>query len=137
MARVRLKWVFLAGIAFGVVRFALFALDTKAWVIAGITLHGLCFTLFFVTGQIYLAERIEKNMQARAQALLALCCSGIGNLFGYLLTGSWRKICMSGTTTAWPLYWIGLCVASLAVGIFFFFSYHGIYSKFLRNPKNA
>ncbi|MFA5264857.1 MAG: MFS transporter [Opitutaceae bacterium] len=137
IARVRLKWVFLIGIFFGIARFALFTLDSKGWLIAGISLHGPCFTLFFVTGQIYLAERIEKHMQSRAQALLSLCSSGIGNLAGYLLTGWWRKICMGDGVTAWPVYWLGLSIVSIAVGAFFYLSYHGIYSKFLRSPKQT
>ncbi len=135
MARVRLKWIFLGGIVFGLLRFALFALNSKPMLIAGISMHGFCFVMFYVTGQIYLAERIEKPMQARAQALLALCCSGLGNLAGYLLTGLWRKACMQGESTLWSGYWLGLSLVTVAVGVFFFFSYHGIYSKFLRNPK--
>jgi MFS family permease len=132
LARVRLKWIFLAGIFFGVLRFAFFAIDSQAWVIAGIALHGLCYTLFFITGQIYLAERIDKSMQTRAQALLNLMTSGVGNLLGYLATGWWRQGCMNGSQTHWSLYWGGLSLCIALVGIGFFFTYHGVNKRIFR-----
>lgn len=136
IAHVRLKWIFLAGIFFGVLRFAFFSLDTQFWLIAGITLHGLCYSLFFVTGQIYLAERIERNMQARAQALLSLLINGVGNLAGYLATGWWRQACMKGQSTDWRLFWLGLCASTLAVGVYFLFSYQGINKRIFRTPPS-
>src|SRR5208282_4905774 len=45
----RLKWIFLCGLGIGVLRFALNALNTKAWLLLGISLHGASFTLVFIT----------------------------------------------------------------------------------------
>jgi len=130
--RVRLKWIFLGGILFGLLRFSAFALDGRQWVVTGVSLHGLCYTLFFITGQIYLAERIEKGMQARAQALLSLMSGGVGNLAGYLCTGWWREACLKDGATQWSLYWSGLAIATAVVGVGFFLSYQGLYTRFFR-----
>lgn len=134
-ARWRLKWIFTAGLAFGVLRFALCALNQKAWLLAGITLHGFSFTLIYVTAQIYLNERIEAAWRARAQALLSLMTSGFGNLAGYLGTGFWFRTCTDSTGTDWPLYWSGVALAVAAVFFFFLIAYHGRSTGFRRSAS--
>ena len=126
LARYRLKWIFAAGLAAGIVRFAMCAANQKYWVLAGVTLHGLSLTLFFITAQIYLNERIEKEWRARAQALMSLMNSGIGNLVGYLSTGYWFAFCAKGAGGRWPLFWIGITLAVSAVLLFFLMAYRGI-----------
>jgi MFS family permease len=123
--RVRLKWIFLAGIGFGVLRYGLFALDTVPALITGIFVHGLCFTLFFVTAQIYLEQRIPPEMRARAQAMLTLMMSGIGNLFGTLGSGWWWKACRIGEQTDWPSFWKGMTAQIALVFLFFAVAYKG------------
>src|SRR5436190_3280003 len=59
LANWRLKWIFAAGLVSGLTRYILCALDTKATVLAGVTLHGFAFTLFFVTAPIYLNGRVD------------------------------------------------------------------------------
>jgi hypothetical protein len=126
ITRLRLKWIFLAGIAFGVLRYGLFALDAVPALYVGIFLHGFCFTLFFITAQIYLEQRIPSEMRARAQALLTLMMGGVGNLLGALGTGWWRKYSQTDTgATAWPLFWVGMTLLTLAVFTFFAFAYQG------------
>lgn len=125
LARIRLKRVFLAGIAFGVARYALFALDTRPALYLGIFLHGLCYTLFVITAQIYLEQRIPPEMRARAQALLTLMMSGIGNLVGTLGCGWWWWVCKSGGHANWPLFWSVLAALMAAVFVFFAASYRG------------
>ena len=89
----RLKWIFACGLGFGVLRFALSAVNGKAWLLAGVLLHGCSFTLVFITAQIYLDQRVDAAWRARAQALLSLMNSGVGNLLGYLGTGWWFSAC--------------------------------------------
>jgi nucleoside transporter len=125
LTRWRLKWVFLAGIGFGVMRFALCALDSRAWVLAGISLHGFAFTLYFITAQIYLEQRVDPRIRARAQALLGVMVSGFGNLFGYLGSGAWRRACTAAGETDWPTFWTGTSVATAAVFVWFALSYRG------------
>ncbi len=125
MQRYRLKWLFLSGIGMGVLRYALFALDTKSAVITGIFLHGFCFTLFVITAQIYLERRVDSAQRARAQALLTLMMGGLGNLAGTLGGGWWRSACQSAGHTDWRTFWLGMTLATTAVFVFFALAYRG------------
>lgn len=127
MTRFRLKWVFLSGIAFGLARYLVFMLDTPAWVITGIFLHGLAYTLYFITTQIYLEDRIPSAQRARAQALLTLLTSGVGNLAGFLGSGWWLAHCetQGGGSVPWPTFWGGLALATALVLAFFALFYKG------------
>jgi MFS family permease len=91
--------------------------------VAGVLLHGICFTLFFIPAQIYIEERIPREMRFRAQALMTLLISGFGNLLGYLGCGALRSLCEKGGQTRWGLYWSVLAVAVAAVGVYFRLAY--------------
>ena len=125
LARLRLKTIFLIGIFFGVLRYALCALNTRGWLLAGVSLHGFAFTLYFVTAQIYLEQRIDPRIRVRAQALLSVMMSGFGNLFGYLGSGWWRGACTTAHITDWPLFWSGCSTAAAVVFGLFCLSYRG------------
>jgi len=125
LARWRLKWIFLAGMGAGIVRFAVCALDTRGWVLTGVSLHGFAYTLYFITAQIYLERRVDPRLRARAQALLVLMISGFGNLIGYLSTGWWRQACLHQGHTQWPAFWTGITAAVTVVFLWFAFSYRG------------
>ncbi len=125
----RLKWILAAGLAFGVVRYALCALDSRAWILAGVTLHGCSFTLVFITAQIYLDERIDPAWRARAQALMSLMTGGVGNLIGYLGTGWWFAACARPVGTQWPIFWGGLSAAVAVVLVYFLVAYRGNVGK--------
>ena len=105
LGRWRFKWTLAAGLGFGLLRYIFCALDERGWVLAGLTLHGFAFTLFFINVQIYLDQRVEAEWRARAQALATLMNSGLGNLFGYLGTGWWYQMCRTGQTIRWSLFW--------------------------------
>jgi MFS family permease len=125
LTRWRLKWIFACGLGFALLRYLLCALDGKAWVLGGISLHGFAFTLFFVTVPIYLNERVDAAWRARAQALFTLMTSGAGSLIGYLGTGWWFAACERPDGMHWPLFWIGLAAAVGAVAAYFLVAYHG------------
>ena len=125
LTRWRLKPVFLTAMAFGVARYGLCAFGGKTWLLAGITLHGLAFALFFITAQIYVEQRIEPAWRARAQALFTLMYAGIGNTLGYLACGWWFAASTSGKVTRWPQFWGGLAASVAAVLVLFAFAYKG------------
>jgi len=125
LARFRLKWVFMSGIAICVVRYGMNALNTKAWIMLGTTLHGFAFTLYFITTQIYLEERIDPKWRVRAQALLALLMGGVGNLLGYLGGGWWHGFCQVNGVTDWPRFWWGETALTAVVCLFFALMYRG------------
>jgi hypothetical protein len=121
----RLKWIFTLGLSFGVLRFALCALNSKAYLLAGVVLHGCSFTLVIITAQIYLDQRVHAAWRARAQALMSLMNSGVGNLIGYLGTGGWFTACSRPAGTHWPRFWGGLAGMVAGVLIYFLFAYRG------------
>lgn len=125
LGRWRLKWTLAAGLAFGLVRYGLCALDGKAWVLAGLTLHGFAFTLFFITAQLYLDQRIDPAWRARAQALFSLGVGGVGNLIGYLGTGWWFRASQRNGVVNWPAFWGGLAVVVALVLAGFLAAYRG------------
>lgn len=125
----RLKWIFACGLGFGVARFAFSALNTKGWLLAGVTLHGVSFALVLITAQIYLDQRVDPSWRTRAQALLSLVNSGIGNLAGYLSTGWWFTHCSRPIGTNWPLFWGGLSVTVAGVLIYFLIAYRGLAAR--------
>ena len=127
MTRFRLKWVFLSGIAFGLLRYLVFMLGTPSWIITGIVLHGLAYTLYFITTQIYLEDRIPTIQRARAQALLTLLSSGVGNLAGFLGSGLWLAYCekSNGGHVPWSTFWGGLALVTGLVFLFFALFYKG------------
>lgn len=135
LTRWRLKWVILAGLCFGVVRFLLSAWDGKASLLAGILLHGASFTLVYITAQIYLDQRIETAWRARAQALMSLVNGGVGNLIGYLGVGAWFQFCMDHDGHHWTRFWLGLAGAVATVLVLFLITYQGRSAGWSRKPE--
>jgi hypothetical protein len=125
LSLVRLKWVFLAGIGICIVRYGMNAQDTVTWLKIGTTLHGFAFTLYFITTQIYLEDRIDPKWRVRAQALLALLMGGFGNLIGYLGGGWWHTACQVNGRTDWARFWWGETALTAAVFVFFACAYRG------------
>jgi len=125
LGRWRLKHILATGLAFGFIRYSLCALNGKGWVLAGISLHGCAFTLFFITAQIYLDQRIDPRWRSRAQALFSLMSGGVGNLLGYLGTGWWLQACKTNGVIDWSFFWGGLAAVVAAVLVYFVLAYHG------------
>jgi len=125
LARWRLKWILGAGLLSGVIRYACLALNDPVGVLTGITLHGVTYTLFFTTAQIYVNERMDSAWRARAQALLTLVTSGLGNFVGYLGTGLWFHVNSGDTGPRWPVFWGVLAALIAVVTTYFFAVYRG------------
>jgi len=121
----RLKWIIACGLGFGVIRFALSAVNGKGWLLGGVFMHGISFTLVFITAQIYLEQRVDVAWRTRAQALMALMLSGVGNLIGYLGTGWWFNTSSTAGKTNWSMFWGGLAVIVATVLVYFLTSYRG------------
>ncbi|MBK9990920.1 MAG: MFS transporter [Verrucomicrobia bacterium] len=135
--RIRLKWVILGGLLFGVLRYGLFAIDTRTALLVGIALHGACYTFYNVTAQMYLAERVETAMKARAQALFAMLTGGVSNLFGYLGSGWIFQMATTQAGTRWTLYWSILSVGAIAITLYFMRNYQGVGQGFFRSATVA
>jgi len=119
----RWKWIFAAGLGFGVLRFALSGLNTNSFLLLGISLHGVSFVLVFITAQIYLNHHINADWRARGQALLALVNNGFGGLAGYVAGGWWYDACTSDHHTHWPRFWWALSGMVAAVLVYFLWAF--------------
>ncbi|MCX6903482.1 MAG: hypothetical protein NTW03_08395 [Verrucomicrobia bacterium] len=117
LVRWRLKWILTTGLVFGVLRYVFCALNGKGWLLAGVALHGASYTLFFITAQIYVNDRVDPAWRTRAQ---------VGNLVGYLACAAWFRACALPTGTQWPLFWGGLTAAVAVVLVYFLAAYQGI-----------
>jgi nucleoside transporter len=122
----RLKWIFVLGLSLGVLRFAFSAMNGKISLLTGVALHGASFALVFVTAQIYVDQRVDPSWRARAQALVTLMNSGVGNFIGYLGTGWWFAACTPASGTKWPLFWLGLTASVVVVLAYFLITYRGL-----------
>ena len=128
--KVRLKWILLGALIAGVFRYAFFMVGSMsaemAWLISGVALHGVCYVGFFVTAQIYLAERVKKEMRAQAQSLLVMLNGGVGSLIGMLIAGEVFKVtAKSGNFSDWVIFWAVLFATTLVAMIYFLVSYRG------------
>lgn len=125
LTRWRLKWILGLGLGFGLLRYLFCATHETGWLLTGIVLHGVTYTLFFTTAQIYVNERVEAAWRTRAQALLTLMLSGFGNLLGYLGSGWWFSFNTDTDGTHWPVFWGGLAAMIALVTLYFLGAYRG------------
>lgn len=125
LVRWRLKWILATGLAFGVLRYVACATNHQIWLLVGIALHGITYTLFFTTAQIYVNERVDPQWRARGQALLTLLLAGVGHLVGYLGSGWWFNINTRPDGTDWTRFWGGLALTVAAITFYFLVAYEG------------
>lgn len=118
------KAVLGAGLAFAVLRYVLLGTDVRNLVLPGVALHGLAFTLFYVTAPICLNQTVDPAWRTRAQALLSLVAQGVGNLAGYLGTGWWLEACTTANGVLWTRFWGGLALVAGAVLAYFLVAFH-------------
>ncbi|MBC7981273.1 MAG: MFS transporter [Armatimonadetes bacterium] len=121
MIRFRLKTLLMWGLGLSMLRFSMSGYAGHTWEVnwhvAGIALHGVCFTIYFVTAQVYLDRRVEPGMRGQAQGLLGLMMAGIGPLVGALFCGWLRNFLVNDKGQGWEMFWwvlagiIGVCWA--------------------------
>ncbi len=117
VARINARTLFLAGIAFGIARYGLFATGAmmqSGWmVVLGIALHGFCWTFFFEAARPYVHQRAPAELRAQVQALLTLGTSGVGSITGTFFVGYLFDHYVTASTTGWTTYWfvlMGTCL---------------------------
>ncbi len=124
MVNYRLKTILLWGLGLSVLRYGLSGYSgftgTVGWHLAGIGLHGVCYTFYFVTVQVYMNRRVEPRLRGQAQGLLSLMTAGIGTLVGAFFCGWLRDACVDENGGGWALFWwiltgmIAVCTAAFA-----------------------
>lgn len=130
MRRFRVKTLLLTALVLSAVRYGLFAWSGASGNLAGLTvgisLHGLCYTFFFITAQLFLDRRVPLELRSQAQGLLSLASNGIGMLLGTVAV----RLLYDGTVGAesggWMMFWTVLGVTVAVISVFFALAYVGV-----------
>jgi drug/metabolite transporter (DMT)-like permease len=126
LLRFRIRWLLIAGLSLGILRYLLLATDYRPAMVASVALHGPLFVLFYMTSQIYLELRIDPAIRAQSQALLSIMNNGVGNLSGYLAIEVWHRHCLlPDGSTNWPRFWSWLAAAATILTAAFASLYRG------------
>ena len=125
MARFRVKTVLLWALGLSVLRYGMSAVaglnGVIGWHIAGIALHGLCYTFYFITAQVFLDRRVDPGLKGQAQGLLVMVSSGVGPLAGAWLCGWLRQAYVNPDGRGWDAFWailagiIAVCFCGFAL----------------------
>ncbi|MCA9741668.1 MAG: nucleoside permease [Deferribacteres bacterium] len=126
--RLGVKKMLLVGMLAWVLRYALFAsgdLDTGVWMLyGGIILHGICYDFFFVTGQIYVDKKADREIRASAQGFIALITYGVGIGLGSILSGHIVELFTAADGAKdWSAIWWVPCIFAAAVALLFFLTF--------------
>ena len=86
--RLGMRWTMFLGILAWPLRYTIFAIGRPAWlIVAAQTLHGVCFSFFFVGAMIAVERLSPKDIRSSAQALLVFATNGFGMLVGHFVSG--------------------------------------------------
>jgi len=121
--RLGVKKMLLVGMLAWVVRYAFFAngnMDTSVWMLyLGILLHGICYDFFFVTGQIYVDQKVSKDIRASAQGFIALVTYGVGLGLGSFLSGRIIDAFTTDGVKDWGTIWWIPCAFAAGISLLF------------------
>ncbi len=130
MIKYRLKTLLMWGLGVSVLRFAMSGhaglIGSIPWHVAGIALHGVCYTIYFVTAQVYLDRRVEPELRGQAQGLLALMSAGVGPLIGAFFCGWLRDVVVTEDGQGWHVFWWVLSAVIAGCWVAFGLLYKGM-----------
>lgn len=124
IGRYRVKTILLIAMAFGVLRYSFYAIDEVFWLVAGIMLHGVCWTFFFEAGRVFVHRRVDAGMRGQAQALLGFFTGGLGGVLGIVVVNLIYKQVVPNH--GWSIYWMILTGMNCLAMLFFALGYRGL-----------
>ena len=80
--RFGLKKVLLIGMAAWSIRYFCFAQPSFAFALAGLMLHGFCYTFLYVASYMYAEKVAPENLKASAQSVMVFLLLGVGQVLG-------------------------------------------------------
>ena len=138
MTRYRLKTLLLWALGLSVVRYGMSAYagvtGTMPWHIAGIALHGVCYTFYFITAQVFLNRRVAPQLKGQAQGLFALVASGLGPLVGACVCGGLRDYFIQADGQGWLELWSVLGAMIAGCFVIFALCYRGAAGRVRPKP---
>lgn len=121
--RLGVKKMLLVGMLAWVLRYVFFAsgdLGAGVWMLyGGIILHGICYDFFFVTGQIYVDKKADREIRASAQGFIALITYGVGIGIGSVLSGQIVDWFTTNEVKDWTAIWWVPAIFAAAVALLF------------------
>lgn len=90
--RVGLKNVLLLGMGAWIARYLCFSVDSFELAIAGLLLHGLCYSFLYVASYMYADKVAPDNLKASAQSLMVFLLLGVGQTLGGQMYGVVAKM---------------------------------------------
>jgi nucleoside transporter len=130
MLRYRVKTVLLWALGLSALRFGMSAYagatGSIGWHIGGIALHGMCYTFYFITAQVFMDRRVDPGLKGQAQGLLALVTGGLGPLVGAVVCGALRNHFVTDDGQGWMEFWGILSAMIAACFVIFALFYQGL-----------
>jgi nucleoside transporter len=121
--RLGVKWMLTLAMAAWALRYFLFAFgdaaDRMALIYAGIIVHGMCYVFFFVTGQIYIDNKVPRQSRAAAQGFLTVVTLGLGQFTGAIISGRVVAHLTASAGHDWHDIWLVPSAMSAAALAFF------------------
>jgi len=129
MVRMRVKWLLVLALVLCAVRYGLFAWSgwsgERLGLVIGISLHGLCYTFYFITAQIFIDRRVRPELRAQAQGLIALASGGVGTLLGTIGVRLLHDGLVGADGSGWGAYWGWLALWLALLSLAFTLAYRG------------
>jgi len=72
----------------------------------GVSLHGICYDFFFVTGYIYTDQKAGEKIKSSAQGLFTIATYGAGMTLGSYLGGIIAGLYTTDAGRNWPGFWL-------------------------------
>lgn len=100
LPRLGVKRAFAIGFLAWAVRYACLAVSPQiGFAVAGLLMHGVCFTFVFAVASLYVNEVAPPAIRASGQALVTIGLFGFGRFFGSFFAGSVQKLFTHSLTT--------------------------------------
>lgn len=130
MLRFRVKTVLLWALGISALRFGMSAyagaMGLIGWHIGGIALHGMCYTFYFITAQVFLDRRVDPGMRGQAQGLVSMVSGGLGPLLGALVCGALKNHLVTADGQGWGEFWGILAAMIGGCFVIFLLFYKGL-----------
>ena len=124
LKRFGMKATLLIGMLAWAARYVLFAYGNAGellfMLIVGIVLHGVCYDVFFVSGQVFTDSKAGPRYKSAAQGLITLATYGVGMLFGFWIAGQLTNaFALDGGGHEWRSIWLYPAAFATVVAVLF------------------
>lgn len=128
--RMRLKYILFIGLLAWGLRYGCFILgihyESEAWLMVGISLHGLAYIFSMLSAQIYLDTRVPVHLRSTGQGFYSLLTLGIGVFIGSTIAGQAVSThTFTDQSHDWTQIWLLPTWFGVAVAFGFLFLFKG------------